>query len=119
MPPLPSSIAAASPNPPEDTEAKLNNHRAQEEANVSGINNVDAIAKPQVQAPTNSLNNPDGDSTSKTACDDGDRTSNSDYSRNYSYHPCNSRGLSSSISDDCKFVHDPGGITLSVKVQDL
>jgi hypothetical protein len=78
-------------------------------------NDADAIAKPQVQAPTNSLNNPDGDSTSKTARDDSERTSNSEYSRDLSYHPRDSRGISSSFSDDRNFVHDPGGIIFNIK----
>jgi hypothetical protein len=112
MPPLPSSIATASPNPSEDTEVKLNSHRAQEEANVLGINNADAITKLQVQVPNNTLNNPDSDSTSKTVRDDSERTGNSDLSH---HHPCDARGFSSGISNDRKFVHDPGGIIFSIK----
>jgi hypothetical protein len=111
MPPLPSSIAAASPNPSEDTEAKLNSHRAQE-ANISGINDADAIAKLQVQVPNNTLNNPDSDSTSKTAHDNSECTSNSNLSH---HHPCDARGFSSGISNDRKFVHNPGGIIFSIK----
>jgi hypothetical protein len=106
--PPPSSIAATSPNPSEDTEAKLNSHRAQEEANISGINDADAIAKSQVQVPNNTLNNPNSDSTSKTACDDSECTGNSDLSHHLGHHPCDSRDLNSGICDDCKFVHDLG-----------
>ena len=94
-----------------------NSHQAQEEANVSsiGIYDADAIAKLQVQAPTNSLNIPDSDSTSKPVHDNSGCTDNSDLSHHLSHHPCNLRGFSSGISNNCKFMHDPGSIIFSIK----
>ena len=76
---------------------------------------MDAIAKLQVQVPNNTLNNPDGDPTSKTARNNSERTDNSNLSHHLSHHPCDSRGFSSGISDDRKFMHDPGGIIFSIK----
>jgi len=50
-PPPPSPIAAALPNPSEDTQAEANSRRAQEEASVSSIGQGDAspTTKPQQQ----------------------------------------------------------------------
>jgi len=113
----------------------------QEKADISRVRNGDAtpITKPeQAQVPQNDYITPDSDI--KTAYSDDNSTDNDDNStdnndssiegkparddigvindgsnrnRNRSTHPCNLKDFG--ISDDRKFVHDPGGNNLNTK----
>jgi len=112
--PTPSSIATASLNPSEATEAKTNSCRAQEQADISSIGNGNAnlLTKLQTQAPQNTHNNPDSDIKDKTARNDS--TGDNDNSTSSSTHTY-PRGSS---FNDCKLVHDPGGSTFNLNIKD-
>jgi hypothetical protein len=65
-----------------------------------------------VQVPHNNRNNPDNSTEGNTADTNSERTGNSDHSSDCSNHPCN---LDFGVSNDSKFVYDPGGNTFDTE----
>ena len=115
MPPPPSPIAAAPPNLSEDTEAKTNSRRAQEEANVPSIGNgeADSITNSQAQVSHNNNHNP-AHTKGKSTCGESNNTDDSNHSSGDRHHTYDTKGVST--SDDHILVYDPGGNDINTRV---